>query len=147
MEWLLIPSACQAIVMAFDEFYYHHRRGLPRWEAIGHPLDSLVFLACFLFLHQMPFSNEHLAYYIALSTISCLFVAKDEIIHFKLCSAGEMILHAVLFILHPIVLGCAGLIWWLGYDSGILGLAIGLQCWAIAGFAVYQTAFWNWKRE
>jgi len=32
--------------MAFDEFGFHRRRTVPRWEWMGHALDSLVFLAC-----------------------------------------------------------------------------------------------------
>jgi 2-polyprenyl-6-hydroxyphenyl methylase/3-demethylubiquinone-9 3-methyltransferase len=40
-----------------------------------------------------------------------LFVTKDEPAHSKYCSSGEHWLHAMLFILHPLVLLSAGLLW------------------------------------
>jgi len=28
--------------MGVDEFYFHRRRGLPRWERLAHPLDTMT---------------------------------------------------------------------------------------------------------
>src|SRR5262249_11498801 len=41
------PSLLQAPAMAVDEGWYHNRRGLPRWERIGHPLDTLTVAATY----------------------------------------------------------------------------------------------------
>ncbi len=43
---LLAPLAVQGIAMAVDELHFHRRRGLGRWERLGHPLDTLTVLAC-----------------------------------------------------------------------------------------------------
>jgi hypothetical protein len=60
--------------MAVDEFYFHRRRGLPRWERLGHPLDTLTALACFVWLLSAAPSASSLSVYTGLSVFSCLFV-------------------------------------------------------------------------
>ena len=37
----------QGLAMLVDELLFHRRRGLPRWERIGHPIDTLSVLACY----------------------------------------------------------------------------------------------------
>ena len=105
---LILPFFLQGIFMVMDEFYFHQRRGLLRWERIGHPLDTLTVLACFSYLEfSTQFSPTA---YFCLSAFSCLFITKDEFVHKEHSSGAENWLHSVLFILHPIVLYCAYLI-------------------------------------
>ncbi len=40
--FLFIPFALQTCCMAVDEVHFHRQRGLPRWERLGHPLDTLT---------------------------------------------------------------------------------------------------------
>src|SRR5262245_55944652 len=112
--WLLItiPFIIQLVVIGVDEVYFHLKRGLPRWERIGHPLDTLSVLFCFLFVLYIPFSSFALKSYIALAVFSCLFVTKDEFVHKHHCPASENWLHALLFLNHPVVLSALGLIWY-----------------------------------
>jgi len=109
--FLLIPFPLQMSCMAVDEFYFHRRRGLPRWERLGRPLDTLTVLACFVWLLSAAPSALSLGVYVGLSVFSCLFVTKDEPVHSKQCRPNEQWLHALLFILHPLVLLSAGLLW------------------------------------
>src|SRR6266511_3179227 len=108
--FLFIPFTLQTFCMAVDEFYFHRRRGLPRWERLGHPLDTLTALACFVWLLSAAPSALSLSVYVCLSVFSCLFVTKDEPVHSKHCSPNEQWLHALLFSLHPLVLLSAGLL-------------------------------------
>jgi hypothetical protein len=160
--WLtsLIPFALQMIAMLFDEGYFHVRRGLPKWERIGHPLDTLSVLACLGFVLFVPFSPGSLWVYIALAAFSSLLVTKDEFVHKHHCPASENWLHAVLFTLHPIALTCAGFIWpvtqgievapwiafWLDHPAQ-LARFLQVQFGTTALFLVYQIVFWNfvWK--
>jgi 2-polyprenyl-6-hydroxyphenyl methylase / 3-demethylubiquinone-9 3-methyltransferase len=105
LGWLVVPLGLQALAMAVDEAYFHRRRGLPRWERIGHPLDTLT---------------------------------KDEAVHARLCTAGEQWLHAILFVLHPIVLAAFALLWRAGHTD-ILAVQLAL----VAGFGIYQVVYWN----
>jgi hypothetical protein len=73
-----------------------------------------------------------------LALFSCLFVTKDEIAHAKYCEPFEHWVHALLFVLHPIVLASIGYLWLrqartLMFVQGALTLAFGL----------YQTLYWN----
>ncbi|MBU6446621.1 MAG: hypothetical protein KGQ49_04415, partial [Verrucomicrobia bacterium] len=81
--WILslFPFALQAICMLFDESYFHIRRGLPLWERIGHPIDTLSVLICMGFVLWVPFSKETLIVYILLAAFSSILVTKDEFVH------------------------------------------------------------------
>ncbi len=158
---ILIPFFVQILAIGIDEFYFHRKRGLPKWERIGHPLDTLTVLICFAFLLFVPYSPLTLKIYIGLSAFSCLFVTKDEFVHKECCSASEQWLHALLFLNHPIVLTAAGLIWPIASGGSEPSWLIGLslytdtlrvsliaQTGGIAMFLIYQTLYWNvyrWK--
>ena len=68
----LLPFLVQMIVIGIDEFYFHIRRGLPKWERWGHPLDTLTVLGCFLFVLWVPFTAFTLKIYIGIALFSCL---------------------------------------------------------------------------
>lgn len=153
---LLAPFVIQGIVMFVDEFYYHHKRGLPKWEILGHPLDSLTVLACFSFLNFTNYSYENMVVFICLASFSCLFVTKDELIHYKLCSAGEMWLHGLLFVLHPLTFTSAAYIWWLRempseipiHEFNLLSSVLKYQSSLVVFFMIYQITYWGvpWKK-
>jgi hypothetical protein len=158
---ILLPFIIQTLVIIIDEFYFHVRRGLPKWERLGHPLDTLTVLACFVFIFIIPYSSFALKIYIGLAIFSCIFVTKDEFIHKECCPASEQWLHALLFLNHPVVLTAAGLIWpvsngagnlpaWLNGLLPYLGqvrVFLMMQIAAIALFLIYQLIYWNfiWK--
>jgi hypothetical protein len=129
--WIL-----QGLLMFFDEFYFHHKRGLGRWESLGHPIDTLFFIACFIY--TLSFDTSHLTGFILLASASCLIITKDEFVHSKECDGGENWLHAVLFVIHPIALFAL-------YHAWINGLydIIKIQTGIIAAFGLYQLLYWN----
>ena len=129
--------------MFADEFYFHHKRRLPRWEKIGHPLDTITVLICYLFLLLAPPTETNIFLYSGLALFSCLFVTKDEFVHAKECSPGEHWLHAVLFILHPIILGFAGWMWFHHIEKSFL---FG-QSFLTGVFLIYQIIYWSRSHE
>lgn len=140
---LMIPIGLQALVMGVDEFHFHRHRGLPRWERVGHPVDTASVLACYGVTLVLPPSQNHLAAFVALAALSCILITKDEFVHAQHCSATEQWLHAVLFVLHPVVLAAAALLWWNGETTLLL-----VQALLIAAFGLYQLLYWNvsWTR-
>ncbi len=161
MWWTaLIPFALQGLSIFFDETVFHIRRGLPLWERIGHPLDTLTVLVCMGYVIWVPFSTTALVIYGLLATFSTLFITKDEFVHNEHCPAMEQWLHAILFVLHPITLICAGFIWpvvqsvevapwiasWLNNKTMLSQFLIG-QFVMMGFFMIYQIVFWNliWK--
>jgi hypothetical protein len=155
-----IPFFLQLIAMLFDEGYFHIKRGLPKWEKIGHPLDTLSVLLCIGFTLFVPFSTVNLKIYIALAIFSSILVTKDEFVHKHHCPASENWLHALLFTLHPITLCIAGFIWPIIQDQELslwihkilnnkqnLKLFMQVQFCMGTLFLFYQIIFWNfiWK--
>jgi hypothetical protein len=142
----------QASLMLIDEGF-HLRRGLPRWERWGHPLDTFSAMACYLIALRAPASPAGLAAYLAAAALSCLCVTKDEWVHARHCSGAEAWLHACLFLLHPVLLAIAG--YWAfggggpGAASGSRGGPAGfgtflvIQTALTAAFGAWQAAYWN----
>lgn len=156
----VLPFVFQALVMVFDEFYFHVRRGLPKWERIGHPLDTLTVLACMAFVLFVPFSKTALLIYVAMAVFSSLFVTKDEFVHKHHCPASEQWLHALLFTLHPITLCSAGFMWPVAQGMGMpswiaclydnperLHQFLSVQFCAMSLFFCYQVIYWNFVYE
>ena len=124
----------QGILMFWDEFYFHHKRRLGKWESIGHPVDTFSFLACFLY--PLFFTNE--VTFFILAIISSLIITKDEWVHSKQCLATENWLHAVLFVVHPIALGALYFAWMNNFFE-----IIKIQSVIIFIFGIYQVTYWN----
>ncbi len=141
----IIATLVQATVMLVDEGWFHRRRGLPRWERLGHPIDTLGIAICYAFLILVRPDGHALAIFGGLAVASCLLVTKDEWVHARRCSPGEHWLHSILFVLHPIVLASAGAIWWLRRDAWFL---TGQLVLALA-FMTYQLVYWSllWNRR
>lgn len=158
MAWLLaVPFLVQAALMAADEFRYHHRRGLPRWERVGHPLDTVTVLTCYTWILLAQPHGVSPWVFAALAAFSSLFVTKDEFVHARLCGGEEHWVHALLFAVHPFVLASAGFIWPLvhgarpEYLRGAEGLetVLYLHMAATFLFLLYQIIYWNfvWKPD
>jgi hypothetical protein len=138
IELAFLPLALQAAAMFFDEVHFHRHRGLSRWERIGHPLDTGTVLACFgVAIAALP-TRRWLVVYAALAGFSCLFITKDEPVHARECSPGEHWLHAVLFVLHPIVLAAVALLWARGLRTFVVAQAA-----MTFAFGAYQLLYWN----
>jgi hypothetical protein len=143
-----------AFFMIIDEFYFHMKRILPKWERIGHPLDTLFFLACFVVVIFFSMTKMSIIFYIILSCISCVFIIKDEFIHLKHCSKYEQMLHALMFILHPVLLIILFLSWssftkpYFDFlqiiHSPIIKNIIWFQFSSAIVFLFYQVIYWNY---
>jgi|SRR5579872_311149 len=154
---LLIPLAVQALAIFVDEFYFHFSRGLPRWERIGHPLDTLTVLAPILWMVFTLPTRSNLVIFVILAIFSCVFVTKDEFVHAEVCVPAEHWNHAVLFISHPLVFAALACLWpllhspaggmqldlaWLERFRG-LEQALPAQALVLAMYMVYQAVYWN----
>ncbi|HKP97747.1 MAG TPA: hypothetical protein VJ385_18555 [Fibrobacteria bacterium] len=162
----LLPFLAHSLGMLLDEAWFHRRRGLPAWERWGHPLDTLTVLACYGLVLALPPSRGALIAYLGAAAFSTLFITKDEWIHARRCTGGEMWLHAFLFVLHPVLLGLAGA-WRFASPSasqgnmtgtlaadlssdagrGFFGFFLAGQTALTALFLGYQILYWNgpWK--
>ena len=152
-----VPLSVQALAMGFDELHFHRRRGLGRWERIGHPLDTLTLLACLVWILAAPPTKSHAVVYAALATVSCLFITKDERVHTEACGPAEHWLHALLFVVHPVVLLTYAWLWpslhgassvlgeeWPAVPSPSFARNVVWTAFVTAvGFCLYQLSYWN----
>ena len=137
---ILAPVLVQAAAMLADEGWCHRRRGLPLWERIGHPFDTLTTALCYGWLVLVrPGAPYALAIYVGLSLFSCGVITKDEFVHARLCGPLETWLHSVLFVMHPIVLGCFGIAWLTGVSPWVFQI----QLFLTLAFATYQVLYWS----
>ncbi|MFT6067990.1 MAG: hypothetical protein ACJAT2_002519 [Bacteriovoracaceae bacterium] len=153
---LIFPFILQAGATFFDEFYFHHKRGLPLWERLGHPLDTLTVLACFSFVLFFEPTKSNILIYIGLALFSCLFITKDEFIHHEKSLASEQWLHSVLFVIHPITLFVLSLYWFESVTTNLLFSGehqlfqsiIKGQFIITIIFLIYQILYWSipWKK-
>ncbi|WII72177.1 hypothetical protein QJS83_17075 [Bdellovibrio sp. 22V] len=137
MTAFIIVSAIQGAAILFDEFFFHRKRGLPKWERISHPIDTLSMIGCLLFLAFVERTPTTEKIYYVIAALSCILVTKDEWVHRKYCKAEEMWLHAVLFMMHPLILFFAMGVWEDG-RALFLGLSGGIFI-----FLIYQLIYWG----
>lgn len=150
----IIPFILQAVLIFFDEVVFHLKRGLPRFERIGHPLDTLTVIACLTSARCFSYSLPHLVILIGMALFSCLFVTKDEWVHFKVCPPMEMWLHALLFLNHPFLLGSLIALWLQAHevlschhDRAQIQHFFDFQIAAVTLFFFYQVIYWNFIRK
>jgi hypothetical protein len=149
MSWswiFFVPFIVQAVVITYDEFYFHIKRGLPLWERIGHPIDTLSIVLCLAFVLVFPYSKVLILPFALLAALSCLLVTKDEFVHKEHCDAKEQWLHALLFLNHPLVLISTG---WMWGQGGRFNPFLTVQLILVSLFCVYQLVYWNlvWKEK
>ncbi|APJ02553.1 hypothetical protein AXG55_00830 [Silvanigrella aquatica] len=142
-----------AFLMIIDEFIFHRKRVLPKWERVGHPIDSLFFLICFFIVLFFPMNMNSILFFTLFACISCFIIIKDEGVHLKYCSKYEQYIHALLFVLHPIILIILFLSWssfsvsyfpiFEVFKSFFLKLLIYFQFFSATIFLFYQIVFWN----
>ena len=148
-RWGAAPWWLLAGGMLVDELYFHRRRGLPRWERLGHPVDTAAVLACLAIPLLLPPAPAWRRLFAALAAGSIALVTKDEAVHLRRCGPGEARLHALLFMLHPLALLCALLAWpvWPGLlaqgQAEPLRRALAAQLGLGLLFLIYQAVYWN----
>lgn len=136
---MLSAFLLQGLILFIDEFFFHRKRGLPLWEKVGHPLDSLSVVGCYAFLYFFDYSAATLIIYLLLAVFSCVLITKDEFIHTAQATAQENWLHSLLFILHPVPLIGAGLLWAAAAEKQTFAL-IGAF---VFSFMLYQIGYWG----
>ncbi len=157
---LTLPLALQGLAILFDEFYYHHRRGLPLWERVGHPVDTIFALAPLAGPLFFTFDSTALSWFAGAAFFSSILITKDEFVHHEYCEPAEQWLHSVLFVLHPMVYAAIAGLWYLkdvatstafqmGVTPELIALGLRVQVSFVLIMLVYQIIYWNliWPKK
>ena len=137
--WFAVCASIQAVSILIDEFYFHHERGLPKWERIGHPIDTLSVILVFMGFNFLPASEPTPIWFFGLMIFSSFLITKDEWVHHDLCRAPEQWLHSVLFLIHPLVF----LFGWMSWKESGPSFLHKVQLLALIVFCVYQVIYWS----
>jgi hypothetical protein len=121
----------QGLLITVDEFLCHRRRVLPKWELIGHPVDTFCLLGYFLCL---KFVDSPLIV-AALGVVSTVIITKDEWVHKELSTGFENWLHAMLFVTHAALVLSAFLLW---RQRELAPLFLTIAISGISFFLIYQ---------
>lgn len=142
MSYLYLPFIIQTFLMMIDE-HLHKKRGLGTWERLGHPVDTLTVFVPLAYVATNDFTEDRQTVFIILSVFSCLVITKDEFIHTRECRTFENWLHSLLFIFHPMIFLCTGILW--KYHPG--NEFINYQAMLVGIFMIYQIMRWSfpWK--
>ena len=70
---LVAPVALQGAAMLVDELLFHRARGLPKWERIGHPLDTLTVVTTYAWALLHTPTKGAVVGFALLAAFSCLF--------------------------------------------------------------------------
>lgn len=142
-----------AFLMLVDEFYCHKKRWLPKWERIGHPVDTACFLLCYILVIFFPMNKAVFFVFLINAVFSCFLIVKDEAVHLKYANSFEQYLHALLFVLHPVILCILFFSWSLFakseflffnyFDFKLLKYVILTQFILAIIFFWYQIIYWN----
>ena len=143
--WLLTsPFALMAVLMAVDEGHFHRQRGLGRFEALGHPADALSVALPLALAAFAPLGIPWLVAFVVLALFSCVFVTKDEGVHLAECPPAEQRLHALLFMLHPLVFFTAHRLWAVrAGGSAVSGWILRMELLAVTLVGIYQLFAWR----
>jgi hypothetical protein len=135
---ILALLALQSGLQLLDELRFHRRRGLARIEGWSHASDAFLFGLIMGIPAFWPPAGPALTIYLIGAVLSLLLVTKDEWIHARECTGTELWLHALMFIIHPLLLAGLAVLW---LRSGSRPLFLGVALLAL-GWAIYQLAFW-----
>jgi hypothetical protein len=134
----------QSSLIAVDEFICHRSRVLPRWELVGHPIDTFCLWA---YLAALWFLDADFVWALSVAAIlgfiSCLVITKDEWEHKKHSSAFENWLHAMLFVIHPTVVLLYYYLWYEDVDDFIPLLHMSF---VLVGSYFFFQCFMSWFR-
>jgi 2-polyprenyl-6-hydroxyphenyl methylase/3-demethylubiquinone-9 3-methyltransferase len=135
----LTVATTQGFLIFWDEFYFHQRRRLPKWERIGHPVDTFSVILPFIYMGFMPYTGSTPKLLFLIMLFSCGLISKDEWVHAKLAPATEHWVHSILFVVHPLLFITAWMLW---REQGPI-LVLKLQLLILSTFLVYQIFYWN----
>ena len=102
--FITFTTVIHAIAFTFDEYILNKKRNLSQKEINSALLDGILYLAAVALTIFTTFSENLGRVYIGLALLSCISVVKNEAIYPGNIPKIERITHAMLYVLHPLIL-------------------------------------------
>jgi len=136
------------VLMNIDEHYFNKNRLHSTKEIWSILIDAFLFLASISFATFVKYDLDNVIIYKSLAGLSMISIIKNEFFFDNLCK-GERLVHAALYVLHPIILFNFYESWRLNYFQTntyfwmIQLLYVGLGIKTLS----YQMIYWNYINE
>ena len=145
---LLFLMILHVTIFHVDEYYFHRRRTLCRKEVLSMFLDGVLFLPPLVIASFAPVTETWISIYTVLAILSCISVIKNEWFFLHDVSKKERVVHAALYVLHPILLYTFFISWVGQYLHNNFNFYL-VQIFYM-GFGVktltHQLIYWNYLR-
>ena len=146
--FITLTTLVHALLFYFDEYILNKRRGLAQLEVNSALIDGVLYLTLVAMTIFSPFNEVTKIIYVTLSFISCLSIIKNEWLYPDL-ERVERVVHAGLYILHPLILYAFYLSWERDFFNNEMNYWMIQLCYLILGFKAiaYHVIYWNYIYE
>ncbi|MDD0852974.1 hypothetical protein HBN50_07695 [Halobacteriovorax sp. GB3] len=144
----LLLMCLHVILMNIDEHYFNKGRAHSVKEIWSIIIDAALFFVVILFATFVPFSQEMIVVYKALAALSMISIIKNEFFYQGL-KKEERLVHASLYVLHPIILFNFYESWQNNYFHTNTNFWMFQVLYVGLGFKTlcYQIIYWNYINE
>ena len=138
-----------ALLYFMDEHIFHRERGLSPSEIKSGMFDGILFVLTVGLTIFSTYSTGLAYLYITLASLSCLSIIKHEYFYPDYLSKRERITHALLYIIHPLILYAFYNSWKSNlFDENLMYWMLQLAYFALAfKSASFYIIYWNYVYE
>lgn len=146
--FITLTTITHGILFFYDEYILHKERSLSRKEINSALVDGVLFLVPVGLTLFTSFGSTVKYIYITLGFLSCLSIIKNEIFYPEL-GMRERLVHAGLYILHPLILYAFYISWEQNFFGTNLTYWMLQLCYFILCFKAinYHLIYWNYVHE
>ena len=102
--FITLTTSLHALLFFYDEYILHKSRSLSQKEVNSGLVDGVLFLSTVAMTLFTDYTPKLSFLFIGLSFLSCIAILKHELFLPESISPRESLIHAALYILHPLIL-------------------------------------------
>ncbi len=146
--FITLTTITHGILFFYDEYFLHKRRPFSKNEINSGLIDGILFLIPVGLTLFTSFGPVMKYVYITLGFLSCLSIIKNELFYENL-DKTERLIHAGLYILHPLILYAFYVSWERNFFATNLTYWMLQLCYFILCFKAvnYHLIYWNYVHE
>ena len=143
--FITITTVLHATLFYIDEYILNKKRGLTQIEINSALADGVLYLTLVGMTLFAPYNHVTKYIYLGLCLVSCLSIIKNEWLYPQLDKL-ERLIHAGLYVLHPLILYAFYLSWQQQFFSTEMTYWMIQLCYFILGFKAmaYHVIYWNY---
>lgn len=147
--FISLTTTLHALVFFYDEYILHKKRVLSQKEVNSGLIDGLLFLSTVAMTLFTTYTKQLGYLYIALGFLSCLAILKHELFLPSDISPKERLVHAILYVLHPLILYAFYTSWKMNFfATNLTYWMLQLGYFALGFKAIsYHVIYWNYIYE